>query len=77
MATSAGTNLGAALSSTLTAILTDKSGLIVFGQCTEVPSADANIYEVGALVTVTTNQGTTYVNVGTSASPSWKAITHA
>lgn len=72
-----GTSLAAAVTSTLTAHLTDENGLIILASCTGVPPATASIFARGALC-VRNGDGSSgqsvYSNEGTSASPSWALL---
>jgi len=73
----AGTSLGAAVSSTLTAHLTTPDGLILIGSVTGgAPPDTAGIFAVGAIVSRTgSGGGAVYVNTGTTAAPTWSTVT--
>ena len=76
----AGTSLFGPVTSTLNACLTDEANLIYFGSCTGAPPTTASIFQIGCTLIQTdaTNGGVAvFVNVGTTAAPSWALSTGA
>lgn len=73
-----GTNLFSKINDHLDGCLTDNTGLIYFGRCMGIPPVTASLFQHGAILIQTdgsTGANTTWVNIGSTAVPSWSVST--
>ncbi len=70
MAAQAGTGLFTPISAHTNVALTDPNNLARLVSCDTTPETQANVYQKGCIL-IRTDDGTTYVNTGSSAAPAW------
>lgn len=70
MAAGAGTGLFTPISAHTNIALVDPNGLALLASCDQSGETQADVYQKGCLL-IRTDNGTWYVNSGTSASPTW------
>lgn len=71
-----GTSLLGTKTGTTWPVLTNATGLAIVALSDGAGDTTAGIYAVGCLL-IRTDSANNYINTGTTASPSWAAVTHA